>query len=137
MKLIKDKACFVCGPENQFGLKLKVEPLDNGGAKAIFLAEERYKGWSQYLHGGVISLIFDELLGWTSKYLDYDVLTARLNVRYRKPVLIGEKVIFTAKPYKINRKLLEIKTVAMLENGEIVAEGYGKMVIQNSLPKKI
>ncbi|MBW2039414.1 MAG: PaaI family thioesterase [Deltaproteobacteria bacterium] len=131
MELVKDKRCFVCGEENRDGLKLRVLRDGDKGVKAEFVAHDRYRGWSTYLHGGVVSLIFDELLGWNSFYLGYDAMTARMEVRYRKPIPLGSRVIFKGTLEKETKGLLEIKTVAYLEDGSLAAEGRGKMVIIN------
>ena len=69
LRLEKDKRCFVCGVENPYGLKLKVEQNGAQEVKAEFIADERYRGWADYVHGGILSLIFDEMLGWLSRYI--------------------------------------------------------------------
>lgn len=127
--LVKDEACFVCGRKNPRGLHLKVEKDGDKGAVAEFLAEETYKGWSRYLHGGVVSLIFDELLGWTSCYLGYTAVTARVEVRYRHPIPIGSRVTFKGRLQKEEKGLLFIRTEAFLPDGTLAAEGMGKMMV--------
>ena len=62
LDLAKDKRCFVCGVENPHSLKVKVEQEGENQVKAEFVADDRYRGWSNYLHGGILSLIFDEML---------------------------------------------------------------------------
>jgi len=54
LQLVKDKRCFVCGAENPHGLKVKVAYDGVDQVKAEFMAEDRYRGWSDYLHGGVL-----------------------------------------------------------------------------------
>jgi acyl-coenzyme A thioesterase PaaI-like protein len=127
--LEKDASCFCCGKENPYGLHLNV--LEDGpvGVKTEFMADKRYCGWSQYLHGGVISLIFDELLGWVSFHLGYDAVTARLEVRYRQPVPLGSRLILKGALKRQERNLLDIGTVASLEDGTVAAVGKGRMMI--------
>lgn len=131
LMLSKDNRCFVCGSQNAHGLNLKVERDGEKGVKAEFIADERYRGWSDYLHGGIISLIFDELLGWLSFYMGYDAMTARVEMRYRKPVPLGSKVIFTGSLETEYKNLLDINTLARMEDGAIAAEGKGRMMIIN------
>ena len=131
LPLLKDNRCFVCGSENPYGLNVNVEKDGEKGVKAEFIAHDRYRGWSEYLHGGIISLIFDELLGWLSFYLGYDAMTARFEMRYRKPVPLGSKITFTGSLEKENKGLLDINTFAYLDDGTIVAEGTGRMMIIN------
>ncbi len=137
MELAKDNRCFVCGEENRNGLKLQILRDGDRGVMTKFIANDRYRGWSKYLHGGVVSLIFDELLGWNAVYLGYDAVTARMEVRYRRPIPLGSRVIFKGILEKEAKGVLEIKTTAYLEDGTLAAEGRGKMVIVNRKENEI
>ena len=129
LQLVKDKRCFVCGVENPHGLKVKVGYDGVDQVKAEFMAEDRYRGWSDYLHGGVLTLIFDEMLGWLSRYMGHDAMTARLEVRYRKPVPLGSRLIFSGVLERQIKGLLDIKLCAKMEDGSVAAEGKGRMMI--------
>ena len=135
MKLNKDTSCFVCGEENKNGLQLHIERNGNKGVKTEFVAAHRYRGWANYLHGGVIGLIFDELLGWNARFLGYDAMTAWMEVRYRRPIPVGSRVIFQGTVEKKSKKILEMRTHAYLEDGSLAAEGRGKMIIINQREK--
>ena len=129
--LEKDKRCFVCGVENPHGLKVKVEQDGANQVKAEFVADDRYRGWSDYLHGGILSLIFDEMLGWLSRYMGHDAMTARLEMRYRKPVPLGSRMIFSGALEREVKGILDINLCAKLEDGSVAAEGKGRMMIIN------
>ena len=131
MELIKDNRCFVCGDESRDGLKLQVVRDGDRGVKTEFVAHERYRGWSKYLHGGVVPLIFDELLGWSAFYSGYNAVTARMEVKYRKPIPLGSRVNFKGTLEKEARGLLVIRTFAYLDDGSLAAEGRGKMLVIN------
>ena len=129
LRLEKDKRCFVCGVENPHSLKVKVVQDGANQVKAEFIADDRYRGWSNYLHGGILSLIFDEMLGWLSRYMGHDALTARLEMRYRKPVPLGSKLTFSGALEREVRGILDINLCAKLEDGTVAAEGKGRMMI--------
>lgn len=129
LRLVKDRRCFVCGEENPDGLHLKVVFDGADGVRTEFLAEERYRGWSDYLHGGVLTLIFDEMLGWLSRYLGHDAMTARLEVRYRKPVPLGNRLTFHGVLEREIKGLLDIRLNARLNDGSVAAEATGRMMI--------
>jgi acyl-coenzyme A thioesterase PaaI-like protein len=135
VKLNKDTSCFVCGAENKDGLQLHIQKDGAKGVKTEFVADHRYRGWANYLHGGVISLIFDELLGWNAVYLGYDAVTARMEVRYRRPVPLGSRVTFQGTVEKESKRILEMRTHAYLEDGSLAAEGRGTMMIINQREK--
>lgn len=129
LQLVKDRRCFVCGMENPHGLKLKVVYDGVDQVEAKFMAEDRYRGWSEYLHGGVLTLIFDEMLGWLSRYMGHDAMTARLEVRYRKPVPLGSRLTFNGVLVRQIKGLLDIKLCAKLDDGSVAAEATGRMMI--------
>jgi len=131
LQLVKDRRCFVCGAENPHGLKIRVEQAGANRVRTEFTAEDRYRGWSNYLHGGVLTLIFDEMLGWLSRYLGYDAMTARLEVRYRKPVPLGSRLTFDGVLERQIKNLLDISLNANLEDGSVAAEATGRMMIIN------
>jgi acyl-coenzyme A thioesterase PaaI-like protein len=131
MKLKKDTSCFVCGEKNKDGLQLRIQRDGDRGVKTEFVADNRYRGWANYLHGGVIGLIFDELLGWNARYLGYDAMTARMEIRYRRPIPVGSRIIFQGTVEKESNRILEMRTHAYLEDGSLAAEGRGKMMIIN------
>jgi len=129
LQLVKDRSCFVCGMENPHGLRINVEKVGADRVRAEFVAADRYRGWSNYLHGGVLSLIFDEMLGWLSCYMGHDAMTARLEVRYRKPVPLGSRLIFSGVLERRVKGVLDIKLCAELEDGSVAAEASGRMMI--------
>ena len=129
LQLEKDRRCFVCGVENPHGLKVKVEQDGTNQVRVEFIADDRYRGWSNYLHGGIFSLVFDEMLGWLSRYMGHDAMTARLGVRYRKPVPLGSKLTFSGALEREVKGILDIKLCANLEDGSVAAEGKGRMMI--------
>jgi acyl-coenzyme A thioesterase PaaI-like protein len=129
LQLVKDRRCFVCGMENPHGLRLKVVYDGVDQVEVEFMAEDRYRGWSDYLHGGVLTLIFDEMLGWLSRYMGHDAMTARLEVRYRKPVPLGSRLTFNGVLEREIKGLLDIKLNAKLDDGSVAAEATGRMMI--------
>ena len=131
MELNKDTFCFVCGEDNTDGLQLRIERDGDKGVKTTFVADQRYRGWANYLHGGVIGLIFDELLGWNARYLGYDAMTARMEIRYRRPIPVGSRVLFQGILEKESNRILEMRTHAYLEDKSLAAEGLGRMMIIN------
>ncbi|MGI9571608.1 MAG: PaaI family thioesterase, partial [Desulfobulbia bacterium] len=57
------KDCFVCGLENDFGLKSYFYELENGELIARFVPAEAHQSYPGRLHGGISAAILDETLG--------------------------------------------------------------------------
>jgi acyl-coenzyme A thioesterase PaaI-like protein len=71
----------------------------------------------------------DEMMGGLSRYMGHDAMTARLEVRYRKPVLPGSRLLFSAILQRQVKGILDIKRCANLEDESLVAEATGRMMV--------
>ena len=69
------------------------------------------------------------MMGWLSRYLGHDAMTARLEVRYRKPVPLGSRLSFSAVLHRQIKGLLDINSCAQMQDDSVVAEATGRMMI--------
>jgi len=88
------KFCFVCGKENPVGLKLDFYTTSPGQSRADIIISSDYEGYPGIVHGGIIAAILDETGGRAfmetpSRFM----VTAQLNIRYRKPVPTGTPLV--------------------------------------------
>ncbi len=107
--------CFACGPSNPYGLKLKIEVKPEGESYVEFTPKREYEGYPGIMHGGITSTILDEIMVYACKSYGEDVVTAKIEVRFLKPVPIGKKL--TARG-----KVVEKKGRAFITAGEITGE---------------
>lgn len=84
--------CFVCGVKNDAGLQMQFYETDESPVRvfASYTVPARYQGYPGIVHGGIIAAMLDEVISRTIFRGDPPrlVVTAQLNVRYRKPVPI-------------------------------------------------
>jgi uncharacterized protein (TIGR00369 family) len=121
--------CWICGEKNKGGLQLKFD-LDKG-AKTIqtsFIPTETYQGYAGIVHGGILSALLDEATAKLAFELGYNAVTAMLNVRFKNPAKIREKLIIKGEITGTNRKLVLAKATIHREDGTIIAEGDSKLV---------
>ena len=57
--------CVCCAPNNPVGLHLEFWE-ENEDVLTIWKPGENYQGWVNTLHGGIISMLMDEVAGWVS-----------------------------------------------------------------------
>ena len=120
--------CFGCGPDNPIGLKLRFRWLD-GVARAEFTPDEHHQGWSGIVHGGIVSCLLDEALNYAA-YLDgMPCLTAKMQVRLRRTILVGEPLVVSATITRKTKRLVETSASLALEDGTVVAEATGTMFV--------
>ncbi len=106
---------MVCGQKNvnPCTLNLRFRVTDNG-VEVPFKATSRQEGYKDIVHGGIISSVLDETIGWAvavdrKKYF----ITGELNVRFIKPLPIGHAVI-------VRGRALEHKSRYSIAEGEII-----------------
>jgi acyl-coenzyme A thioesterase PaaI-like protein len=89
--------CFACSGKVSDGLKLKFILLANGTISGKFRAGKNYQGYDNILHGGIISTILDSSMV-NLFYLKEGLAlkTAKLNVRFRKPIPVKVPVTIKA-----------------------------------------
>jgi acyl-coenzyme A thioesterase PaaI-like protein len=97
--------CFVCGVENPIGLHLKFYETAPGEVTADMNLPNIYQGYPGIVHGGVIAAMLDEAAGRAHMGpVDAPrfMFTARLDIRYRKNVPVGQplRLIGRAGPTK-------------------------------------
>jgi acyl-coenzyme A thioesterase PaaI-like protein len=88
--------CFVCGARNPFGLQLRFRQ-EGDEVVADFMPEERHQGFPGTVHGGILAALLDETLNRAPVLLGQWVMTARLNLRFRRPAPIGQMLQIRAK----------------------------------------
>jgi uncharacterized protein (TIGR00369 family) len=125
--------CFGCGRENPIGLKLGFHS-DGGSVKAEFTPSKLYEGYPGYLHGGIIFTVLDEAMGWAAHDLSSGVfaVTARSQIRFRRPVPTGEPLTIAASITRKTRKFIWTKATIRRKDGTLAAEATAIMVVSQS-----
>ena len=100
MRRMESDNCFVCGSLNPIGLHLDITEGE-GWARALWTVEKPYVGYEGMLHGGIMASIMDDLMAHALYYTDLDVVTAHLELDYKVPVHVGERLLL-----KLNIRLL-------------------------------
>ena len=113
MEVTFDGHCFGCGPLNSEGLRLVFVPGPDG-ASVEFEVPERFQSWAGMAHGGVVALMLDEAVGWAAWHAGHPGVTGRLQVSYRRPLKLGERIRLVGKVEKVRRTL--VYASAVIEN---------------------
>ena len=116
--------CFGCGDLNPRGLKLAFH-LEDGVAVAEFDPDPDYCGYPGLMHGGLVATILDEAMGWASRGQGVWTMTARMQVRFRRPVPLTRRLRVSARVTKQRRRLVEARAELRDDGGTLLAEGEG------------
>lgn len=126
MELKDDRNCFVCGEENRGGLGLRfVVDKEARNIKTEFVPTRTYQGYKDIVHGGIISTVLDEAMTKLAFSLGLDAVTGRLTVRFKKPLMVGERIVVTGRILKDAGRAVEASAEAVKDDGTVVAEAQG------------
>ena len=65
-----DHNCFGCGPGNDAGLKMEFYTnRDRSSVYAWLTIPDHVCGWGSVVHGGIVTTILDEAMGWAAATL--------------------------------------------------------------------
>lgn len=131
MELIDDNYCFVCGKKNPIGLKLDFF-FDGKTIKTEFIPQKEHQGYFNIVHGGIISTLLDEAMVKLAIEMGMPSVTARMDIRLRKALDVGKKIIVQAEILTDTKKILEVYAKAVTEDNVIVADATGKLMKMDS-----
>jgi len=120
-EVAKYRNCFVCGDDNDCGLKAKFYALDDGSVVSEIVAGELHQGYKDVLHGGIVSAMLDEVMIKAVLAKDIFAVTAEMTVKFKKPVFTGQRIRFVGKIIEEKRRITRTEGTAADEKGEEVA----------------
>lgn len=130
MEQTRDTMCFGCGKDNPMGLHLHFR-TDENGCYTSFVPQPVHQSYDGRMHGGLISTLLDETMGNYPYMYEHKVAyTARLEVRFRQPVRIGERIRVITKVKRRKGQLLEMTGQVVREDGTVAAEADGKLMYE-------
>ena len=128
MEVEFDGRCFGCGPLNEEGLQMTF--LAKGDASVTeFEVPARYQSWKGVVHGGMVALMLDEAVGWAAWHRGHPGVTGKLEVRYRLPLKIGERIRVVGRVDRIRRTLVyATATIERTSDGATIAEATATLM---------
>ncbi|OGO28604.1 MAG: hypothetical protein A2Z16_07715 [Chloroflexi bacterium RBG_16_54_18] len=116
--------CFVCGVSNPFGLKLRFYETSPREVTAECTLTDEYQGYPGVVHGGVVAAMLDELAGRSLMGGDTPrfMYTARLEIRYRKNVPIGQPLRLVGTALSAKQRTATAKSAIYALDGSLLAE---------------
>ena len=132
MKQPNSRFCFVCGLENQFGLRVEFHETGPGEVTAEYVVPDAYQGYPGVVHGGIVAAMLDEICGRahmsgpaeTSRFM----ATGRLEVRYRLIVPVGQPLRLVGRAVKATKRVATSVGEIRSPDGELLAEAKATLV---------
>jgi acyl-coenzyme A thioesterase PaaI-like protein len=122
-----DPACWGCG-DNPTGLHLPQPAAEGLTEYETYLTfDERHQGGPGIVHGGIVAGALDEAVGLLATWYAFPSVTARIFVRYRRPVPINTELLLRASIDDAHGRRLHI-TGKLGDGDETLAECRAALV---------
>jgi acyl-coenzyme A thioesterase PaaI-like protein len=129
-RLTDDRRCFACGPDNEIGLRM-VFVYGDGTAVCTLEPRAEFGGWSNIMHGGIVATLLDEAMAHAAIGAGVRAVTARIEVRFRRPVPTDKTLVVKGTVTGRRGRVLDIEGVlATADEGTTLAESHARFVTE-------
>ena len=122
-----DPTCWGCG-DNAHGIHLPL-PTNEGTTtyEATFRFDQRHQGGPGIVHGGLVAAALDEACSLLATWHSFPTVTARISVRFRRPVPINADLRARARVTSDRGRHIEIRS-ELVRADELLAEADGSFL---------
>lgn len=122
--------CFVCGPDNPIGLKVRFR-MEGDVCVGEFTPRSEHMGYDQVTHGGIqFSLLDDVMANWLW-IQGIQCFTARAEIRYREQLPVGTPVRLESRCVRRKGRLAMMEgRIVRIDNAAVVAEASGSFMLR-------
>lgn len=116
--------CFGCGEENPIGAKLNFYKVSDNSICSTHLVPKTWGGWGKIVHGGLQTLLMDEVAGWSIvSLLDEACLTINVELNFLKPLYVETEVEIIGEILENKEKDILVRSFIKDQDGEICTQG--------------
>src|SRR3989442_3934714 len=120
--------CFACGRLNPGRMHLDFD-VSRDRAEARYTALQRHQGYDGLLHGGVVTALLDEAMGWAIFHEGIWGVTARITVAFRQPIVVGTELVITGTVTKETHRAIEMHGEVRGPAGALLAEADATFLV--------
>ena len=129
-----DGNCFACGPDNPIGMHVHFDLADaSGGVRARCTLGPQYQGWRGIAHGGIVMALLDEAMAHAAGFAGHRGVTAAVNVRFRRPVPLGEPIEVRGRVAWQRHRVLGVEAGIFDAAENLLAQAEGRFVSRGRL----
>jgi len=127
--------CFVCGPENDLGLKVRFR-MENDVCVGEFTPQREHMGYNSLTHGGIIFSLLDDVMANWLWLQGIKCFTARAEIRYRAHLPVGTPVRLEGRCVRRKGRLTQMAgRVIRMDTEDVVAEASGAFMTPETAPR--
>ena len=122
------KSCFVCGEDNEHGLKLKSH-LQDGIVVINYVPRDDDKGWKHIVHGGITMTLMDEVMTWAAMLeVRFACVSVEITSRMRQPIVVGQAIRVEGRVLSRKSRMIITEAKIFSEDGVLLSSAAGKYI---------
>jgi len=112
-------------------LQFTLEEIEKGRAVLSMTVREEMTNPYGHIHGGMMSLIIDEAIGWGVVSMDADshYTSLTLNVDFLYAIKAGDKLNAESKVLRVGKKIINVECHVYDMNGRILARANSNLIV--------
>lgn len=128
---LREHYCFGCGRHNPLGFHLVFERDEDGGVVARYTPRREDQGFPDVMHGGLLALLLDEAMGWAMYADNVFAVTAKMELRYRRPVGLDDALTARAHIIRSRGRRIEVEATLTNDAGNVLVESSALFMRMN------
>ncbi len=123
--------CYVCEPANPVGLGIEFFHDDERDVVTASLElSNDFSGAPNYVHGGVIKAVLDEIEAWAAIAIAGKfAITTKSVVEFPRPVRVGKTYTVEAELTSIGDEVIEARGRVLDHKGQVCAESASSLYV--------
>lgn len=126
-EVAKYRQCFVCGEENTHGLRARFFVREDGAVISEYKADDRFVGYAEVLHGGILASLLDEVMIKAVLKDDIIAVTASMEIKFKKPVYVGQTIKLSGRVTRNKNRIFKTQGLAEVDE-TVVASASGTYI---------
>ncbi|MEZ4553036.1 MAG: PaaI family thioesterase [Dehalococcoidia bacterium] len=127
---LREHYCFGCGRHNPIGFHLVFE-REGEDVVARYVPRPEDQGFPDVMHGGLLTLLLDEAMGWAMYADGVFAVTAKMEVRFRRAVGLAEALIARSRITRSRGRRIEVEAKLTNDAGEVLVESSALFMRMN------
>ncbi len=130
---VDDGLCVGCGPDSAIGLHMYFARDEDGSVVSRFVVPQRFQGWRDVVHGGIVALVLDEAMAYAAAATGWLGVTADLKLRFRSEVPVASELVVRGRVLWQRRDVLAITATLVSADGRLLASAEGRFLARGEV----